>query len=139
MTLYDTVTLERTSKFRTCYDPTAVSCANYWCIASKSCSIGSLKRLGDPIYVSLVRLSLYTPRSIGAQIERTTNHEAMRDLSGRRQRDINNERRLQDYVAKQVTYVMLVPLEWFHLSESTVHQCCEVLSFLIGSGRLHLV
>ena len=27
----------------------------------------------------------------------------MRDLSGRRQRDINNEKRLQDYVAKQVT------------------------------------
>merc|ERR550517_2295147 len=30
-------------------------------------------------------------RSIGAQIERTTNHEAMRDLSGRRQKDVNNE------------------------------------------------
>jgi len=38
-------------------------------------------------------------RSIGAQIERTTNHEAMRDLSGRRQRDINNEKRLKDYIA----------------------------------------
>jgi len=40
-------------------------------------------------------------RSIGAQIERTTNHEAMRDLSGRRQRDVNNERRLKDYIAGQ--------------------------------------
>jgi len=40
-------------------------------------------------------------RSIGAQIEKTTNHEAMRDLSGRRQRDINNEQRLKEYVAKQ--------------------------------------
>merc|ERR1711970_402223 len=38
-------------------------------------------------------------RSIGAQIERTTNHEAMRDLSGRRQRDVNNEQRLKNYVA----------------------------------------
>ena len=38
-------------------------------------------------------------RSIGAQIERTTNHEAMRDLSGRRQKDVNNERRLKEYIA----------------------------------------
>jgi hypothetical protein len=30
---------------------------------------------------------------LGAQIERTTNHEAMRDLSGRRQRDVNKEAR----------------------------------------------
>jgi len=40
-------------------------------------------------------------RAIGAQIEKTTNHEAMRDLSGRRQRDVNNEKRVRDYVAKQ--------------------------------------
>ena len=40
-------------------------------------------------------------RAIGAQIEKTTNHEAMRDLSGRRQRDLNNEKRMRDYVAKQ--------------------------------------
>lgn len=38
-------------------------------------------------------------RAIGAQIQKTTNHEAMRDLDGRRQRDINNERRVRDYVA----------------------------------------
>merc|ERR1712126_428657 len=38
-------------------------------------------------------------RSIGAQIEKTTNHEAMRDLSGRRQRDVNNEERLKKFVA----------------------------------------
>ena len=31
-------------------------------------------------------------RSIGAQIEKTTNHEALRDLSGRRMRDVNNEK-----------------------------------------------
>jgi len=37
-------------------------------------------------------------RAIGAQIEATTNHEAMRDLTGRRQRDVNNERRLKEYV-----------------------------------------
>ena len=37
-------------------------------------------------------------RSIGAQIEKTTNHEAMRDLSGRRQRDVNNEQRLKKFV-----------------------------------------
>merc|ERR1711936_248242 len=40
-------------------------------------------------------------RAIGAQIQKTTNHEAMRDLSGRRQRDINNEQRMRDYAAKQ--------------------------------------
>jgi len=32
-------------------------------------------------------------RSIGAQIEKTTNREACRDLSGRRMRDINNEKK----------------------------------------------
>ena len=31
-------------------------------------------------------------RSIGAQIEKTTSREACRDLSGRRMRDINNEK-----------------------------------------------
>jgi len=31
-------------------------------------------------------------RAIGAQIEKTTNHEACRDLSGRRMRDVNNEK-----------------------------------------------
>merc|ERR1719479_72798 len=40
-------------------------------------------------------------RSIGAQIQKTTNHEAMRDLSGRRQRDVNNEQRMRDYAAKK--------------------------------------
>ena len=40
-------------------------------------------------------------RAIGAQIQKTTNHEAMRDLSGRRQRDVNNEQRMRDYAAKQ--------------------------------------
>jgi len=40
-------------------------------------------------------------RAIGAQIEKTTNREACRDLSGRRLRDINEEKRLKDWVAKQ--------------------------------------
>ena len=40
-------------------------------------------------------------RAIGAQIQKTTNHEAMRDLSGRRQRDINNEQRMREYAAKK--------------------------------------
>ena len=40
-------------------------------------------------------------RAIGAQIQKTTNHEAMRDLSGRRQRDINNEQRIREYAAKK--------------------------------------
>lgn len=32
-------------------------------------------------------------RMLGAQIEKTTNHEACRDLSGRRMRDVNNEKK----------------------------------------------
>ncbi|XP_076050787.1 splicing regulator SDE2 isoform X2 [Oratosquilla oratoria] len=40
-------------------------------------------------------------RAIGAQIEKTTNREACRDLSGRRLRDINEEKRLKDYIAKK--------------------------------------
>lgn len=40
-------------------------------------------------------------RAIGAQIEKTTNREACRDLSGRRMRDINNEKQLKDWMAKQ--------------------------------------
>jgi len=40
-------------------------------------------------------------RAIGAQIEKTTNHEACRDLSGRRMRDLNNEKKLREWVAKQ--------------------------------------
>lgn len=40
-------------------------------------------------------------RAIGAQIEKTTNREACRDLSGRRLRDINHETRLRRWVARQ--------------------------------------
>lgn len=40
-------------------------------------------------------------RAIGAQIEKTTNKEACRDLSGRRLRDINEEKRLKKWIAKQ--------------------------------------
>lgn len=31
-------------------------------------------------------------RAIGAQIDKTNNREACRDLSGRRMRDVNNEK-----------------------------------------------
>nr|XP_053626956.1 splicing regulator SDE2-like [Cherax quadricarinatus] len=37
----------------------------------------------------------------GAQIEKTTNREACRDLSGRRLRDINEEKRLKDFISKK--------------------------------------
>ena len=40
-------------------------------------------------------------RAIGAQIEKTTNREACRDLSGRRLRDINEEKRLKLWMEKQ--------------------------------------
>jgi len=40
-------------------------------------------------------------RALGAQIEKTTNREACRDLSGRRLRDINEEKRLKKYVDNQ--------------------------------------
>lgn len=37
-------------------------------------------------------------RAIGAQIEKTTNREACRDLSGRRLRDINEEKRMKGII-----------------------------------------
>lgn len=40
-------------------------------------------------------------RAIGAQIEKTTNREACRDLSGRRLRDINEEKRLKNWISKK--------------------------------------
>ena len=40
-------------------------------------------------------------RAIGAQIEKTTNREACRDLSGRRLRDINEEQRLKKWIEAQ--------------------------------------
>lgn len=40
-------------------------------------------------------------RAIGAQIEKTTNREACRDLSGRRLRDINEEQRLKTWISQQ--------------------------------------
>ncbi|XP_023305333.2 replication stress response regulator SDE2 [Lucilia cuprina] len=70
------------------------------------------KRLNDellgefPVYVRLCVLggkggfgSML--RAIGAQIEKTTNREACRDLSGRRLRDINEEKRLKAWLEKQ--------------------------------------
>ncbi|XP_022093102.1 protein SDE2 homolog [Acanthaster planci] len=40
-------------------------------------------------------------RMIGAQIDKTTNHDACRDLSGRRMRDVNNEKKLSDWITKK--------------------------------------
>ena len=37
-------------------------------------------------------------RAIGSQIEKTTNNEACRDLSGRRMRDVNNEKKMMEWV-----------------------------------------
>jgi len=37
-------------------------------------------------------------RAIGARIEKTTNHEACRDLNGRRMRDVNNEKKYVLYI-----------------------------------------
>lgn len=39
-------------------------------------------------------------RALGAQIEKTTNREACRDLSGRRMRDVNNEKKLKEWIEK---------------------------------------
>ncbi|NXE92194.1 SDE2 regulator, partial [Menura novaehollandiae] len=40
-------------------------------------------------------------RALGAQIEKTTNREACRDLSGRRLRDVNHEKAMAEWVKKQ--------------------------------------
>lgn len=40
-------------------------------------------------------------RALGNQIQKTTNKEAMRDLSGRRMRDINEEKRIKNFVSKR--------------------------------------
>uniref|UniRef100_A0A8D0GKW8 Replication stress response regulator SDE2 n=1 Tax=Sphenodon punctatus TaxID=8508 RepID=A0A8D0GKW8_SPHPU len=40
-------------------------------------------------------------RALGAQIEKTTNREACRDLSGRRLRDVNHEKEMADWVKQQ--------------------------------------
>lgn len=40
-------------------------------------------------------------RALGAQIEKTTNREACRDLSGRRLRDVNHENQMADWLKKQ--------------------------------------
>lgn len=40
-------------------------------------------------------------RAIGAQIEKTTNKDACRDLSGRRLRDVNAEKKIREYIVKQ--------------------------------------
>ncbi|KAM4772176.1 splicing regulator SDE2 [Rhinophrynus dorsalis] len=40
-------------------------------------------------------------RALGAQIEKTTNREACRDLSGRRLRDVNHEKAMAEWTKKQ--------------------------------------
>ncbi|MEE6473731.1 hypothetical protein FKM82_010154 [Ascaphus truei] len=40
-------------------------------------------------------------RALGAQIEKTTNREACRDLSGRRLRDVNHEKAMAEWTQKQ--------------------------------------
>jgi len=40
-------------------------------------------------------------RAIGARIEKTTNHEACRDLSGRRMRDVNYEKEMGEWLKQQ--------------------------------------
>uniref|UniRef100_UPI00358F8B7B splicing regulator SDE2 isoform X1 n=2 Tax=Myxine glutinosa TaxID=7769 RepID=UPI00358F8B7B len=40
-------------------------------------------------------------RALGAQIEKTTNREACRDLSGRRLRDVNNEKAMTEWLREQ--------------------------------------
>lgn len=40
-------------------------------------------------------------RAIGAQIEKTTNKEACRDLSGRRLRDVNAEKRIKNWIRRK--------------------------------------
>ncbi|KAM9700074.1 splicing regulator SDE2, partial [Menidia menidia] len=40
-------------------------------------------------------------RALGAQIEKTTNREACRDLSGRRLRDVNHEKEMADWLQQQ--------------------------------------
>lgn len=40
-------------------------------------------------------------RALGAQIEKTTNREACRDLSGRRLRDVNHEKEMGEWLKKQ--------------------------------------
>ncbi|XP_077427987.1 splicing regulator SDE2 [Vanacampus margaritifer] len=40
-------------------------------------------------------------RALGAQIEKTTNREACRDLSGRRLRDVNHEKEMGEWLSRQ--------------------------------------
>ncbi|XP_077460914.1 splicing regulator SDE2 [Stigmatopora argus] len=40
-------------------------------------------------------------RALGAQIEKTTNREACRDLSGRRLRDVNHEKEMAEWLKRQ--------------------------------------
>lgn len=90
------------------------------CFLSERCNISPdkyfLKKCGRPVYSyeNLEGTIHVVPRlcggkggfgsmlrAIGAQIEKTTNREACRDLSGRRLRDINEEQRLKKWISQQ--------------------------------------
>lgn len=60
-------------------------------------------------------------RAIGAQIEKTTNREACRDLSGRRLRDINEEKRFINY------YIFLAAIIIFCLKWSFMLTAYNIL------------
>lgn len=91
------------------------------CFISKRCNLSPdkyfLKKCGRPVYSyeNLEGGTIHVVprlcggkggfgsmlRAIGAQIEKTTNREACRDLSGRRLRDINEEQRLKKWISQQ--------------------------------------
>ena len=62
-------------------------------------------------------------RALGAQIEKTTNREACRDLSGRRLRDVNHEK---EWVAADTTGVGTTLVLWWMLT----------LFFFCGGSRM---
>lgn len=70
-------------------------------------------------------------RAIGAQIEKTTNREACRDLSGRRMRDVNNEKKLVTII--NIVFdqsLLLCPLNMFR-----IHLLFGIFYFLLNLYR----
>uniref|UniRef100_A0A8C8WSW7 SDE2 telomere maintenance homolog n=1 Tax=Panthera leo TaxID=9689 RepID=A0A8C8WSW7_PANLE len=59
----------------------------------RGCSVAEIQRKGEGFGSML--------RALGAQIEKTTNREACRDLSGRRLRDVNHEKAMAEWVKQQ--------------------------------------
>lgn len=83
--------------------------SDYFLLLNGKITRSELTEIGDDIHE--IQLCLCTKggkggfgsmlRAIGAQIEKTTNREACRDLSGRRLRDINEEKRLKMWLEKK--------------------------------------